>query len=254
MMFAQAFMEQLQADALGLEIENGQGTPASIMGSMPLDIRSVADCCAAVSQWALASRELDMSIMCPVAAASLVADNKDYVLAGPVVLGGDVLVRRQDDVLAEKPAQSIGIAHLRVPQRRLVNATVPTAEVTELLPGALPYALERGVVDGVVVDVLVAQETPMKLCQMMPAESEYLQASQVLVVHRRVYDNPQFSELVRAMRRAALVCNEALAARQSMQMCDIVEKNSESGKIAVGEEGQPWTKTLTKFVSPLDFP
>ncbi|MFI3271077.1 MAG: ABC transporter substrate-binding (seleno)protein SaoB [Pseudomonadota bacterium] len=249
MMFAEAFIQQLQAEDFGLEIQNAQGSLANIMASIPLDVRTVADCCSAVSQWALASRELDMSIMCPVAAASLVADNEDYVLAGPVVLGGDILVRRLQDVHTGIPAQKVGIAHLRVPQRELVNASLPESEVTELLPGALPYALERGVVDGIVVDALLARQNPMVLCQTIPPKSQYLQASQVLVIHRRLYENPHYAKLVMAMQRAAAQCNAALGEMATLQACQITEEDA-----VFTEEEQPWTKTLTKFVSPLDFP
>ncbi len=249
MMFAEAFVLQLQAHDFGAEIQNPQASLANIMASIPLDVRSVADCCSAVSQWALASRELDMSIMCPVAAASLVADNEDYVLAGPVVLGGDILVRRLHDVQKKIPAHKVGIAHLRVPQRELVNAALPESEVTELLPGALPYALERGVVDGIVVDALLARQNPMVLCQTIPPKSQYLQASQVLVIHKRLYENPHYAKLVMAMQRAATQCNAALGEMKTLQACQITEEDA-----VFTEEEQPWTKTLTKFVSPLDFP
>ena len=229
--------------------------------------RTVADCCAATSAWALSSRELDVAIMCPDAARALVERNADYVLAGPVLLDGEVLVRRAVPTSGGPPQAGadaalcrVGIAHQRSGQRTLVQDILGAdAQMMEMLPAALPYALERGVVDAVVLDSLVAVQTPLAL-RLVPdrgsgpasglgpdlgfepipgpasrASREKGRVSQVLVLHRRLVAD---SRLVAAFAAAVAEVNAALPTMLRMQTTN------------QGEE-PTWTSPLTRFVSPL---
>lgn len=206
------------------------------------DVRTVGDCCAAVSQWALSSRELDMAIMCPDAARLLVEKNTDYVLAGPVLLDGDVLVRKPD---AQQAVRRVGMAHQRSAQRRLILATLgQDVEIVEMLPAALSYALERGAVDAVVLDRLTATQSAMPLREVMRSNQGVTtseQTTQVLVLHKRLTADPQAATLAVALAEAVTEANTRL------KIIPALQPFNQGG--AAG-----WTRILTKFVSPLDSP
>lgn len=229
--------------------------------------RQVGDCCAAVSQWGLSSRELDMAVMCPDAARTLLEKNSDYLLLGPILLDGDMLVRRAakaDNIVndvsksntmvdtastdtffantipaahisaaAAKPVRTVGVSHQRSAQKALAREAHPLAEIIEMLPASLPYALEREVVDAVVLDVLLAQQLPVLPERVGKTSDKTAQSrpSQVLVIHQRLANAP---DLHAVLRRAVDHSNGQLAA--------LLNENKEN----IG-----WIKPLTKFVSPL---
>lgn len=117
-----------------------------------LDAYTMRDCCAGTSEWALGAEMLDVVLMCPDAARRLAEKDTRFEIVGPAVLNSDVLVIRP----GAGPGR-IGIAHKRRYQERLVKERFPGGCATvPMLPSSLPYAYERGIVDGVVVDVLRA--------------------------------------------------------------------------------------------------
>lgn len=201
--------------------------------------RTVGDCCAAVSQWGLSSRELDMAVMCPDAARILVEKNADYVLAGPVLLSGEMLVRRVEDFADSAPIQRVGMAHQRSPQRALIRDILgDSVEIVEMLPAALPYALERGAVDAVVLDRLIAAQSPLHLVELVGATDAV--PTQVLVLHRRLYETRD-ATLTTALRYAVSEANAEL------------DRLPRPKHVTQGENSD-WIKNSTRFVSPLDLP
>lgn len=113
---------------------------------------TIKDCCASTSEWALSTAMLDMAVMCPDAAQRLVEKDARFVIPGPVLINSDILVIRS----GINPRR-VGIAQKRPYQERLVKERFPGGcEIVPMLPAGLPFAFERGVVDGVVIDALKA--------------------------------------------------------------------------------------------------
>lgn len=214
-------LPRLFAEALARQF----GDAGAAVNNTELVTRQVGDCCAAVSQWGLSSRELDMAVMCPDAARMLLEKNADYLSLGPLLLSGDSLVRRAETTT---PVRKVGISHQRTAQKELAQAVLPDAQVVEMLPASLPYALERGVVEAVVLDRMVAGQTPLPLVELADNTER---ATQVLVVHRRLLDNA--SALRTALQQAVDDSNSALNAL-------LIPHKEETG----------WIKPLTRFVSP----
>lgn len=132
-------------------ILNGKGFGAAEVVNN-IESYSLKDCCASTSEWALSTDRLDMAVMCPDAAQRLVERDPRFEIAGPALLNSDVLVIRP----GSHPAK-IGIAHKRPYQEQIVKEKFPGGcDTVPMLPAGLPFAFERGVVDGVVIDVLKA--------------------------------------------------------------------------------------------------
>lgn len=221
-------LPKLFADTLVKQFGGGDGLEykGAAVNNTELITRQVGDCCAAVSQWGLSSRELDMAVMCPDAARMLLEKNADYISLGPLLLDGDSLVRRAESTGI---VRKVGISHQRTAQKELAQEVVPEAEVVEMLPASLPYALERGVVEAVVLDRLVATQTPLPLVEL--SKNASTRATQVLVIHRRLLNNA--AKLRAALQQAVDDSNSALSAL-------LISTKEETG----------WTKPLTRFVSP----
>ena len=133
--------------------ERGFGAAEVVKG---FEAFTIKDCCTSASEWALGTERLDLAVVCPDAAQRLVEKDSRFEIAGPVLFNSDVLVIRPGG----KPAK-VGIAHRRPYQESLVKKRFPGGcEIVPMLPAGLPYAFERGIVDGVVVDILKAFGIP----------------------------------------------------------------------------------------------
>lgn len=132
-------------------ILHGRGFEAAeVVGGF--EAYTIKDCCTSTSEWALSTAMLDMAVMCPDAAQRLVEKDPRFVITGPVLLNSDVLVIRPG-----VDPRKIGIAHKRPYQERLVKEKFRDGcEIVPMLPAGLPFAFGRGVLDGVVIDILKA--------------------------------------------------------------------------------------------------
>lgn len=108
------------------------------------------DCCAAASQSALGSGDLDLAIMCPDAARTLVGKDQRFEIVGPVVVNADIFVIRPG---GERPT-AVGISQQREYQRRMVAARFGgRCAAVPMLHAAVPFAFARQEIDAVVVDI-----------------------------------------------------------------------------------------------------
>ncbi len=228
----------------------GRGLPALFVENLTrhmTDIRlqdmelltyTVGDCCAVVSQWALTSREMDMAMMCPDAATRLVASNDAYLLAGTILVAGDVLIRKGQHV---SPLQRIGISHQRQSQRTLVREVLKESEVeiVEMLPNALLYALERDAVDAVVVDIFLATQSPLQLAVVGYAHTPI--PTQSLVVRRESIKDLGDKGMYVALQKAIDDTNLRI-----QQLSQVLPSDP--------EKEVSWINSLTKFVLPHALP
>ncbi|NLI11788.1 MAG: hypothetical protein GX425_04000 [Peptococcaceae bacterium] len=114
------------------------------------EIYTVKDCCASTSQWALSSDLLDLAVMCPDAAASLLEKDGRFEIVSPCLVNSDIVVVRPGVV-----PQKIGVAQNRSHQEQIAAGVFgPDVATAPMLPAAIPYAYEKNAVDGVVVDAL----------------------------------------------------------------------------------------------------
>jgi len=111
------------------------------------------DCCAAASQYALGSGNLDVAILCPDAARTLVEKDERFEIVGPVLVNADVFVIRPNG----KELSAVGISQKREHQRQMVAERFgDRCEVIPMLHSAVPYAFAKLEVDAVVTDIVQA--------------------------------------------------------------------------------------------------
>jgi hypothetical protein len=113
-----------------------------------------SDCCSAVTSWGLGAKSLHGAVMCPDAASAFLAGNGEFVSLGPVMLNSDVFLLAEALPGAKDTELRIGVSHNRRHQVLMANEQFGgRARVVPMLPAGLPYALEKGEVDGIVIDL-----------------------------------------------------------------------------------------------------
>ncbi|MGE5396235.1 MAG: ABC transporter substrate-binding (seleno)protein SaoB [Chitinophagales bacterium] len=193
------------------------------------------DCCSSSGEWALGSGRLDLALLCPDAAARLVARDKRYEIVGPCLVNSDILVVRS----GIKP-KKIGITQNRWYQKRLALKQFKDCQVISMLPGALPYAYEKGVVDGVVVDVgkglyLKGQHHSINLDGKDTVTS-------VLVVSKKFKQNPSFQRLMVNWNNAVEELNRPAVLQQ--------EINAYYETTSTDKEAGQWKEMGVQFTQP----
>jgi hypothetical protein len=202
-----------------------------------LESHTVKDCCSSTSEWALSTDELDGAVMCPDAAARLVERDGRFEIVGPCVLNSDAFVMRLDGAPAK-----MGIAQKRGYQEALVrNRFGAGCPIAPMLPSSLPYALARGIVDGIVVDGLKGILMPQPRMIVAPGVERLV--TYVFVVRKALKSNPIYSPLMDAYGRTASALNDpAVLARWIGRL---------KGVNWTEREIQEWKSLKVQFVSPL---
>jgi hypothetical protein len=112
------------------------------------------DCCAGAAQYALGSGHLDIAILCPDAAQALVAKDRRFEIAGPVMVNSDIFITRKG---ADLHAPDIAVSQKRAYQRQMVARHFGGHSIAmPMLHTAVPFAYARGMVQGAVVDIIKA--------------------------------------------------------------------------------------------------
>lgn len=93
---------------------------------------------------------MDMAIICKDAAREYIKFDKNFEIVATLVQNSDVFLMKNSNPL------KIGITQKRNYQRNFIISAYPDSETVELLGTALPYALNRNLVDALVIDKVKA--------------------------------------------------------------------------------------------------
>lgn len=112
---------------------------------------SIGDCCGSTSQFAFASGEVDVAVICPDMYKELKKLNKNYVIAGELLYDSEVLIYLGDF----DSINLIGFMNKRKEQEDILNDYFNNKKkCVPIIPSGLSYALYSGVIDAAYVDVI----------------------------------------------------------------------------------------------------
>jgi hypothetical protein len=173
-------------DLAGLLVNQAAGVTSDMQGLR------LADCCGTQAEIALEAGVFDIAVICPDAAdLFLQGENRPFVLWGGVVENASVLVS-----LDYNAPNLVGYTFGRSSQRQIAQANLGTDVVfIPMNTLALPYALARGAVDAVVLDVLTAANAAQD-AGLIIRPLLYARPSSVLLVHQDVVELEQFSDFI----------------------------------------------------------
>lgn len=180
-------------DAAGLLIKYLAGEDSGALEVVNMSYQQLQDCCSSQTELALSTGNFDLAVLCPDGADKLIASGQPYQVLGTIVVNGKVLVTNEDIV-----PQTVGYMNAREIQKKLVWSNLDRSiEMQPMLPAGLPYALERGAVEGIVLDILGALKIS-GYCTPLP--SKY--PTSVLVVNKDLLDSPELASFIEAYNQA----------------------------------------------------
>ena len=200
------------------------------------------DCCASATQYAMGSGRLDIAIMCTEAARELVARDRRFEIAGPVMMNSDIFITRPNADLHE-PA--IGVSQKREFQRQMVLKRFGAkSRAVPMLHAAVPFAYARGVVEGAVLDITKA----------FNLEGEFTSAAAngqdvctyVMVTKKSLQGSSQYQYFLAVYGQAVLEMNDPNNLLRLLQ-------TYVSADITIGDI-EKWTKMNVRFTCPSTFP
>ncbi|MCL2619329.1 MAG: ABC transporter substrate-binding protein [Defluviitaleaceae bacterium] len=186
-------------DLAGLLVNQAAGATDDVQG-----IR-LADCCGTQAEMALEAGVFDIAVICPDAAELfLQGGNRPFVLWGSIVENSSVLVSITYNV-----PSSVGYTFGRSSQHQIAQANLgQDVAFVPMNTLALPYALARGAVDAVVLDVLTATNA-VEDAGLIIRPLPYNRPSSVLLVHQDVVYTQQFADFIENFNQ--LIQGEELA-------------------------------------------
>lgn len=162
-------------------------------------VTEIFDCCSSTTQWALSSGSLDAAILCPDEARALVQSDQSYIILGPCLVNSIIVVIKDPSRI-----DTIAIARNRRYQQDVISSLFGQGSHTkQMLPQALPGAYERGLVDGVVVEIEQARQMEGIMLPVNSTGEDVV--TYMLVVHK---DLPGRDLLGEAFSAAAVELNE----------------------------------------------
>ncbi len=193
------------------------------------------DCCATKTEYALSVDLLDAAIMCPDAAARLVARDDRYVIAGPLVCNSDVIVSRGGVV------KSVALSQRRAYQEDAARAAFGEDTVLRpMLSSAIAYAIERAEVDAAVMDVLDARAIDRPKTSIAEAGGDI--TTYELVVTRQLMADPAYAEFLAMVSRTVNDLNDIEHLKAAVE--------ARTGVPLSIEEVKAWKQAGTRFVAP----
>ncbi|KAF0207137.1 MAG: hypothetical protein FD171_2003 [Actinobacteria bacterium] len=191
-----------------------------------LEVYGLRDCCSTNSQYALSSDSLDLAVLCPGAAADLVSKDRRFVVIGPLIENSDVVVTRSGAIVAR-----MGVTQNRSYQLDIVREVVGSeATVVPMMTTSLPYALEKGIVDGIVIDAVKALSVPGDRRPSAPAQGD--RVTYVLVAREDLLGSERYSMAIDLLGRAAEALNDPAVFGE--------EASRATGRSVTAEEVEEW--------------
>lgn len=111
-----------------------------------IESSTMLDCWGASGKWALGSDALDIAIVCSSAGDDLLSKSDEFVKVQALVKNADVIVKKKETI------EKIGTSQNRIHKNILINKRFPGVKAIPMLDRSLGFALEKGEVDGVLVD------------------------------------------------------------------------------------------------------
>lgn len=197
---------------------------------------SIKDCCASTAEWAMSTDMLDIALMCPDAAQRLVEKDQDFEVLGPCLVNSDVIV-----VKPGKHQRKIAVSQKREYQRRLVRDKFgENCAAVSMMTAAIPFAYEKDVVDGAVLDVIKGfQLNGQKIPSFLKDEPL---VTYVLVVKKRFKEDPLYKEFLRLYREAVVELSKEDTLLRALKAYKNVELSD--------QEAKEWQRMNMRFVLP----
>jgi hypothetical protein len=192
-----AYRVAVSNDAASLlisEVSEKYAGQVNVSDGTDVSFLRLADCCGVQAELFLSRGDFDMAVLCPDAAKFFVENDPSFEILGGIIKRSNVILYKQEKIL-----KNIGYTNGKNTQAEAAAHTLGN-EITliPMMRTALPYALERGAADGVVVDILDALKAkgPFKIKFL-----EYENPTSVLVVKKSIKNTEPFKAFLNVLNQ-----------------------------------------------------
>lgn len=162
--------------------------------NLGLDYVDIGDCCSSNAQFAFASGDVDIAVVCPDALEALQEDGTEYVRIGVVTRDSNVLVRT--DTSQDVP-ERVGYMNQRTEQKEALERYYHgTVDLEPMFSTGLVYALENDSIDRAVLDASIALGAGYDI----ETISDNMPTA-LLIARPQLEDSPQLKHFIKAYNR-----------------------------------------------------
>jgi hypothetical protein len=210
----------------------GKKNPGAAGIGERIKLYPLQDCCTTSTEWALSGNRLDLAVLCPDAARRFLDKNTQFQNFGPLLVNADVLVIRPG-----RTPKKIAVSRKRDYQIQWIRDRwgIP-CEPVKMNYAVVPFAYERNLVDGAVVDILKALHLRGDKLPLAGGERD------LLVGKRKVLCSPQGKELAAALDQAVRELNDFNILKTFLQ-----ESEPAPG---IQDEAKQWRQMKVRFTLP----
>jgi len=219
-----------------LAAEKSGGVEIAGEAAQTISFLKLLDCCGAHAEFALEAGEFDMAVLCPDAAEKFLENDRPFVVAGEIIKNANVLVSKKDNIPV-----NVGCTAGRALQgESAVMFLGGGINLMPMAPAALPYALEKGAVDAIVLDILAALKLDAGLSGLIITPLPQERATSVLVVNKDIIGAPLFNNFLNAY-------NECVDNMDEEALAGIFENRENISN--AGEKAALWKKLGATFIN-----
>lgn len=151
------------------------------------------DCWNNSTQLALSSDAIDLAVICSSKAQEFVQNDERFEIVPDAIINSSVIITKKDN------PQTIGVSQNRKFEVDMVKDTFgEECEIKEISTRVLPYALEKGEVDGIVLDYIKSLEIDGKRV-FMKEDKNYNTFS--LVIKKSIKENKEYKKFIRSFNK-----------------------------------------------------
>lgn len=201
-----------------------------------IELYPLQDCCTTSTEWALSGNRLDLAVLCPDAARRFLAKNAQFQNFGSLLLNADVLVVRP----GRRP-KKIAVSGKRDYQVQFIRDRLgASCEPVRMNYAVVPFAYERNLVDGAVVDITKAFHLKGNKVPLAGGEKDLV--THLLVGKKNIRTSPQLKELAAALGQAVEILND-------LKLLSLFLQQSESTHPVPGK-ATLWQQMKVRFTLP----
>ena len=176
-------------DLAGFIFKEIEDTKSNELNFKEYEFMDLGDCCGSATQFAFATNQIDMAILCKDAIKYLnEVGNNNYITLGNIIFDSDILISEK----TKSQIKKVGYMNRRDSQKDLLYSHFGDSVLyIPMSPLSLGYALKSGAIDAAYVDM----STYLQLNYDGVTLSEGT-ATQVIVINKRVKNSKKIKKII----------------------------------------------------------
>ena len=221
-------------DSSGLLVDYLMNRKTNLNLNIKKELKShkVVDCCSNTLSMGLSSKDLDIALVCPYSANVLVNKDKSFEILGPCILNSNTFL------LNSKEIKSVGISDGRDYEKAEVYKKFgENIKIIPMINTSLPYSLEKGNVQGILIDAIKGLLLKNKNYEVVSLENK---PTYVLVVSKKFKEDKRYKLFLKQFNESLKELNNPNVLNNAINTFKHIDLSRKELEI--------WKKLKIKFV------